>query len=621
VAQLESADEHRLFAEVIAATRVGLSVWELTDPDDPAGMRLVHANPVAAAVLGAASDELIGRPLREIAPGAVRTGRPAIYAEIALGAEARVLATVSARSDHDGEHWYSVRAFPLSGHRVGVAFNDVTGERSAEARALQILESMSDGFLAFDADWRYVYWNREAERTGLLSSELRRGGVIWELVPELVGSPFHEACQRAARDGVTATFDEYGFRDRWYSVRIFPSADGVAVYFHDITEHKSMEARLRQSDKLEAVGSLAGGVAHDFNNALTVIRGAAALALAAVGEGAARDNLQQIDDAAHHAATLTQQLLAFSRRQVLRPRVTDLNAIVSQTVDLAERLIGEDVAVDRRLEPGLQPVLVDRNQLQQVIINLCVNARDAMPAGGTLAIRTTTAVLDEAYAHGRADVVPGQYDVLEVTDAGTGMDEATRARIFDPFFTTKEGGTGLGLATVFGIVKQSGGHIEVYSEPGMGTTFKVYLPFATGATADEVEEPAPTDQRGGTETILLVEDHEMLRPLLLDVLQGYGYSVHPAASADEALAIAAGHEGVIDLLLTDVVMPGLNGGELAERLAATHPGMKVLFTSGFPAGTVVERGITESRVAFLQKPFLADELAGKVRAVLDEPSR
>jgi two-component system cell cycle sensor histidine kinase/response regulator CckA len=399
---------------------------------------------------------------------------------------------------------------------------------------------------------------------------------------------------------------------------------GVAVILHDISEQRQLEQRLRQSEKLEAIGSLAGGVAHDFNNILTVIRAAATIALAdnsVPADGPVLRKLRQIDEAAEHAATLTRQLLAFGRQQVLRPQATDLNMVVGATLDLAERLIGEGVEVVRRLAPDLCPVLVDRNQLEQVILNLCVNARDAMSDGGTLSIHTMKAVLPESYASDRAEVTPGSYSVLEVTDSGTGMDEQTRNRIFDPFFTTKATGTGLGLATVLGIVKQSDGHIEVYSEVGVGTTFKIYLPYADQPVALETMEPSDAVLIDGTETILLVEDNEMLRPVVIEVLESYGYTVYSARDATEAMAIADEHTTNIDLLLTDVVMPGLDGGELAAILSESYPLLKVVFTSGYPAGTVVQTGIADASISFIQKPFLADELARKVRATLDGGDR
>jgi PAS domain S-box-containing protein len=400
----------------------------------------------------------------------------------------------------------------------------------------------------------------------------------------------------------------------------FEGRPATLVLAQDITEQILVEEQLRQAQKAEAIGSLAAGIAHDFNNVLTLIRGATGVVLADLDDARARENLLRIDHAAEHATTLTRQLLAFSRQQVLQPEPTDLNAVVDATLDLVSRLIGEQIELDRALASGLPPILVDRGQLQQVIINLAVNARDAMPDGGLLSVRTAEAALDQAYAQEHLDVVPGRYVLLEITDSGTGMDAETAKRVFDPFFTTKAAGTGLGLATVQGIVKQSDGHIWLYSEPGLGTTFRIYLPPTDRPAEAPVEAPAaaaPSPE--GDETILFVEDAELLRPLIAEVLESYGYTVLQAAHAAEALAFAESG-GPIDLLLTDVVMPGMNGRELAETLLAGRPGLRVLFTSGYPADTVVRHGIAEARVAFIQKPFLADDLVAKIRAVLDAPA-
>jgi two-component system, cell cycle sensor histidine kinase and response regulator CckA len=387
------------------------------------------------------------------------------------------------------------------------------------------------------------------------------------------------------------------------------------VLAQDVTEQRRLAEQLRQAQKMEAVGQLAAGIAHDFNNILTVISGANALLLRDIHDQPLRERVRQVGHAAEHAAKLTQQLLAFSRQQVLRPVPTDLNTAVDETLQLVSRVIGEDIQLEPRLEPDIEPIVFDRNQLQQVILNLCVNARDAMPAGGTLTIRTANVELDDASAAAHLDVTPGAYVLLEITDSGVGMDAETKKRIFDPFFTTKETGTGLGLATVYGIVQQSGGNIWLDSEPGKGTSFKVFLPRAT-RTAESPIAPAATSPLEGNETILLVEDADQLRPLVAQVLESYGYTVIPAANGLEALAIAEEQGESIDLVLTDIVMPQMNGRELAEKLAPTHPELKVLFTSGYPADSIIRQGIAEGRVAYIQKPYLADELAHKIRETL-----
>jgi CheY-like chemotaxis protein len=332
---------------------------------------------------------------------------------------------------------------------------------------------------------------------------------------------------------------------------------------------------------------------------------------------ALREDVERIDSAAERAATLTRQLLAFSRRQVLRPEVADMNVVVEEARVMLDRLIGENVSISYELDPGMRPIVVDRGQLVQVILNLSVNARDAMPRGGALTIRTSAVVLDEAYAADHVGVRPGAYVLLQVTDTGVGMDEATRLRAFDPFFTTKTEGTGLGLATAYGVVKQSNGHIWLYSEPGLGSTFKLYFPQSAERVAASAPAAPAVGSVRGDETILVVEDDPSVRPLVALTLERYGYHVLATGSAEEAIALVEGTDAPIDLILTDVVMPGLNGRELAERLEALRPGVKVLYTSGYPADTVVRHGIADASAAYLEKPYLPDELARKVREVLD----
>jgi CheY-like chemotaxis protein len=367
---------------------------------------------------------------------------------------------------------------------------------------------------------------------------------------------------------------------------------------------------------MEAVGRLAGGVAHDFNNLLLVIRGYSALLQSADIGDDLREHVTQIDRAANQAADLTRQLLAYSRQQILQVETADLNGIVADTMRMLERLIGEDVEVHATYAENLPSVVVDRGQVSQVILNLAINARDAMPGGGVLAVRTDLVELDEHYAAEHAEVAPGSYVVLELTDSGIGMDESTRARVFDPYFTTKETGNGLGLATVYGIVRQSNGHISLYSEPGIGTTFKVYLPCA-GATAGPLPKAYEPQSLEGRETVLIVEDAEQVRELVVRVLESFGYTVLAASGGEEALALASSAEAPIDLVFTDVVMPGMNGRELVERIETLQPDARVLFSSGYPADTIVRQGIASARVAFIQKPYVAIDLAHKVRAVLD----
>jgi signal transduction histidine kinase len=379
------------------------------------------------------------------------------------------------------------------------------------------------------------------------------------------------------------------------------------------------EEQLRQSQKLEAVGRLAGGIAHDFNNLLSVILSYAEMLIADDAFSArGRAELEEIKRAGERAADLTRQMLAFSRQQVLEPKIIDLNDILANLHKMLGRVLGEDIELKLLPARQLGLVLADPGQLEQVIMNLVVNARDAMPQGGKLTIATSNVELDQAYAGEHLGVMPGPYVLLSVSDTGVGMDKATQARIFEPFFTTKEmgKGTGLGLSTVFGIVKQSGGNLLVYSEPGLGATFKIYLPQAKGDQAAITARSAAAVTRG-TETILLVEDEDQVRSVASGVLRRAGYHVLEARSPGEAILACEQHPVRIDLLLTDVVMPKMSGRLLAERIAAVRPGIRVLFMSGYTDDAILHHGVLDSGVAFLQKPLTPVALARKVREVLD----
>jgi signal transduction histidine kinase/ActR/RegA family two-component response regulator len=389
-------------------------------------------------------------------------------------------------------------------------------------------------------------------------------------------------------------------------------------------ELAATQEQLTQARKMEAVGRLAGGIAHDFNNLLTVMIGRTQLLLRQLPTGdPVRPAVELVEETADRAADLTRQLLAFSRKQILQPAVLNLNAAVASMGEMLHRVIGEDIALVTALDPTLGCVKADPSQIEQIVINLAVNARDAMPQGGRLTLETANVELDAAYARTHVGVQPGPHVMLAVSDTGVGMDQGTLGRIFEPFFTTKGPGkgTGMGLATVYGIVNQSGGHLWVYSEPGHGATFKIYLPRVDQAAEPASPRAASAPIAEGRETILLVEDEARVRQLACDILQASGYTVLEARHGHAALEVCQNHTGTIDLLLTDVVMPSMNGRELAERLAPLRPDMAVLYTSGYTDNAIVLHGVLDARTVFLQKPFTPDALARKVRQVLDARTR
>jgi two-component system, cell cycle sensor histidine kinase and response regulator CckA len=395
----------------------------------------------------------------------------------------------------------------------------------------------------------------------------------------------------------------------------FQGRRAALVVSHDVSERMRLERRLTEAEKMEAVGRLAGGIAHDFNNLLTVIAGYTEILLARDGG----EELEEISRASRQAAALTRQLLAFSRRQVLHPVILDLNEIVAGMEAMLQRIIGDDISVGIKLAGDLAPVEADRAQIERVILNLAANARDAMPDGGALTIETANVEVDEKQvaSHGD-DGIAGPHVLLAVSDTGVGMDDETSKHLFEPFFTTKAAGagTGLGLATVFGVVKQSGGGIYVYSEEGRGTTFKIYLPVAVSPVAS-VEALAEPEVAGGTETIMVVEDDDSVRELVRLMLEANGYQVLTVEDADEAARVCTERPRRVDLLLTDVMMPEVSGRALAERLGALAPGLRVLFMSGYSDEAVHRHGVLGDHAAFLEKPFTERALTRKVREVLD----
>ena len=509
--------------------------------------------------------------------------------------------------------------------------------RRSEARFRDLFENASDLIATVDLDERLTAVNEAfARRLGYTQDELI-GTPIREFVPPEWHEQLEQAGQGKFSHQVEATTYEHELVARdghripvEVASRVVEEEGrpvGIQAICRDLGDRQradKLEGQLRQAQRLESVGKLAGGIAHDFNNLLTVISGYTE-ALLEQADPASAAELAEIAAAATRATTLTRQLLAFSRRQVLQPQVIDLNAIVNGMTPMLSRLIGADIELAAPLDPELDPVLADPGQIEQVLLNLVVNARDAMPSGGRLTIETGNVELDDAYIEQHPEASRGRHAMLAVTDTGTGMAPGIIAQVFEPFFTTKPVGSGtglglgLGLSTVYGIAKQSGGSIWIYSEPGKGSSFKVYLPAVQAPSMVELRPQKPALVPNGTETILLVEDEQALRALTARMLALRGYSVITAETPDEALDLLVEHNQMIDLLLTDLVMPGMDGRELAQRITRKAATVRVLFMSGYADQSVNRNGGLDL-ASFLEKPFSAADLARKVRDVLDAPA-
>jgi PAS domain S-box-containing protein len=632
-------------------------------------LSVLSVNPAFLESFGLREADVVGRPLGDVARAEGLASRAREVLETGV-VQRELLFDLSLPAAQQTRRVFitmsAIRTAEDEPARLLLIVQDLTeaerlhaARRASDERFRDLVESLDA--IVWEADaatLRFSFVSRRAET--VLGHPIAR----WLADPDFFRERIHpddraralEVCRDAIARGADHELEyraraadgrEIRLRD---IVRVVPAGPhrpallrGVTV---DLTEQRraadalrQAEDQLRQAQKMDAVGKLAGGIAHDFNNLLMVIRGEADLILRRLEPGdPKRQNAEGIREAADQAATLTRQLLAFSRKQVLAPAVIDLNAVVTGIRKILPRLIGETIELITATAPAPCPVTADAGQLEQMILNLAVNARDAMPNGGRLLIRTSAALIDEDAAPGRG-VGPGRFVMLEVSDTGVGMDRETREHLFEPFFTTKEQGkgTGLGLSTVYGIVRQSGGHIAVESEPGHGTTFRIWLPEApvTGETAvsapprpEELVEglpatPVPAAEGGGDrrETILLVEDARRVREVVREILETSGYDVLEARQGSEALKISDQHHGPIHLMVTDVVMPRMSGRELAQRLLPLRPDMRVLYMSGYTDDAIVRHGVLDAGIAFIPKPFTPDALAAKVRQVLDAPLR
>jgi two-component system cell cycle sensor histidine kinase/response regulator CckA len=602
------------------------------------GGEIVLLNVQAEKQFGYRRDELVGQKVKNIIPRGFAerllmhgTGTPGdpVVPQMGTGIE------LHGRRKDGSEFPIEIMLSPLDtvdGILITAAIRNIAERKLREndlSRLAAVVESSQDAIVSLTSLGIIRTWNRGAERIFGYSAEEATGRSILFLSPPDRSAEGSTLLERVARADRIEHFETIRVKKDGTQIHVAltfsPIKDsdgrvvGVSSVARDVTESKHMEAMLRQSQKMEAVGQLAGGVAHDFNNLLGVILGYTGLMLDRLGlDDPQRKSIEEIQKAGDRAALLTRQLLAFSRKQVLQPKVIDLNAVVAGAEKLLQRLIGENIELRAVLNPELCRVKADPGQIEQIIMNLAVNARDAMPSGGKLTIETSNMEFDEAYTAQHPSTRTGPHVMLAVTDTGCGMDAETKAHMFEPFFTTKEfgKGTGLGLSTVYGIVKQSGGSVWVYTEPGLGTSFKIYL-----ACVDAVPEIEPPNDKvmnvvAGSQTILIVEDDPALLQVTHRSLEEVGYAILEARSSKEAIDISESHTGPIHLMVTDVVLPGMSGVKLAAYLSAQRPEMKVLYVSGYTNDTVFHHGVLEPGLAFLQKPFSARTLARRVGEVL-----
>ena len=646
------AKAERHYRQMFNSVSDGVLVYQVGEDGSPG--QFVEANDVVCRHLGYTREELLRLRVFDITPADKHPGIVAALRTLLTERQLVWEGVSMAKGGRETPIEANVRVFDLDGSPMAIAcVRDIT-ERKQMVEALRKSEErFAKTFLSspavtcltdLDDGDRFLDVNEAFEKVSGYGRDEAIGRTTGELALWADPREYEEATVQFRAAGGLRNF-EYHFRRKSGDIGTgLISAELIELDGRrcalaatiDITDRKlaeeevrlkekernALEDQLRQAQKLESVGRLAGGVAHDFNNLLTVINGYSELLIGeAETSGLLRSYAKEIRNAGERAASLTRQLLAFSRKQMIRPRAIDLNTAIRESLPMLQRLIGEDIALETHLDNAVGQVMADPDQINQVIMNLAANARDAMPDGGKLNIETANIDLGEDSRVAVPGRIPGPYILTTVTDTGHGMDEVTRENIFEPFFTTKGTGkgTGLGLSTVYGIIRQSGGWIDVWSEPGVGTSLKVYLPRVIQEPVAETEA-VNIPAAGGSETILVVEDQAAVRSFTIMVLKQYGYCVIEASDGDEAISLAARYPGDIHLLLTDVVLPGMNGKELSGRLKEVLPNLKVLFTSGYTANVIAHRGVLEPGVAFLHKPFSPDELAAKVREALTGPS-
>ena len=600
--------------------------------------RIIDVNPSYCQMVGYSREELLGMTIYDLEDFYSKEQIDKRLQEMFATGGARFQTRHRHKDGTSVDLDVSITTIVQEGKPLVAAFVRDISEENKMLHALQasersyreLFDNATDAIYIQDKEGRFLDVNRGAVNMYGYPREFFIGKT-----PEPLSAPGKNDLQKVgemvqkAFEGEPQRFEFWGLRANG---EVFPKEvrlnkgtymgqEVIIAFAQDITVRKQLEEQLLQAQKMEAIGKLAGGVAHDFNNLLTVINGYSDLLLQQVSpDNPLYVSIQQIQKAGVRAAELTAQLLAFSRRQVIQPVVMNINNVVRETEKMLRRLIGENIELETYLDEHLGNIRADIGQIEQIIINLAVNSRDAMPRGGKLVIETSNVFLDEEYAQHHIDVIPGEYAMLAITDTGIGMDKETQAHIFEPFFTTKGvgEGTGLGLSTVYGIVRQNSGTIWVYSEPGAGTTFKIYLPIVQKELEKKQQSlRIPTHLRG-SETILLVEDDDNVRKLAREVLHSNGYHVIEAHNGKEALQLQQEHPGKIDLILTDVIMPGMSGKELVEELLLLRPEIKVIYCSGYTDNTIVHQGILDEGTIFIQKPFSPLSLLEKVRMALDE---
>jgi two-component system, cell cycle sensor histidine kinase and response regulator CckA len=617
---------------ILQAMPIGIHMYRLESDE-----RLVFAgaNPQADRILGVKHDMFVGKTIEEVFPALADSDIPCRYREVA--ASGKMWQTEEISYEHGSiKGAFKVYAFQTSPNNMVAAFEDITEPkkmedalRQSEERFRRLVEHSNDIIVLLDNQGIGISISGPLQRIlGYTPDEMKGKSVIELVHPDYIETATKMYTDLALQPG-SSVFAEFRMRHKngsWVAVEAVgsnfledPNIKAVVANIRDISERTRLQEQLQQAMKLEAIGRLAGGVAHDFNNLLTVISGNIQMAMMELRPSATVTHyLDQVRQATDRATALTRQLLAFSRRQIIEPKILNLNELILNVRQMISRLIGENIELSITLDEDLSPVKIDPGQFEQVLVNLAINASDAMSLGGKLMIQSSNVTLDANYCAMHPDIKPGNFVLLAVSDTGQGMSEEVKEHIFEPFFTTKETGrgTGLGLAMIFGIVKQAGGAIDVFTEVDRGTTFKIYLPRIEGEIKTlNKPDTAPTPR--GSETILLVEDEDNVREVAEAILKELGYNVMVAKNGMEALAVIENSTGNIELLITDIVMPGMNGRELAEHILGTHPEIRVLYTSGYTEDVIVHHGVIEEHINFLGKPYTLQTLGMKIREILD----